>query len=227
MIRVLLADDQPLLREGLRLILERFEDIEVVGEVDDGTAAVTRSAELTPDVVLMDLRMPNGDGITATRALAATPQPRPAVIVLTTFDDDESVLEALRAGAVGYLLKDVRSEKLAEAIRVAARGETFLQPSVAAKVVAELQRVGAEQQTSPPPPVPDLTDREREVLRELAAGRSNREIARAVHLSEGTVKNHVTRIFEKLGVRDRVQAALRAREHGLVDGSGATRRPRR
>ncbi len=217
MIRVLLADDQPLLREGLRLILERFDDIEVVGEVDDGTTAVARSAELTPDVVLMDLRMPNGDGITATRALAATPQPRPAVIVLTTFDDDESVLEALRAGAVGYLLKDVRSEKLAEAIRVAARGETFLQPSVAAKVVAELQRVGAEKPQAPSPHVPDLTDREREILRELAAGRSNREIARAVHLSEGTVKNHVTRIFEKLAVRDRVQAALKARELGLAE----------
>lgn len=215
MIRVLLVDDQALFREGLHTLLSLHEDIEVVGEAGNGQEALAAAAALRPDVILMDLRMPVLDGVAATRLLRQT-LPDGRVIVVTTFDDDELVFDGLRAGAVGYLLKDVSSDKLVEAIRAAARGESFLQPSIAAKVLAEFSRLG--QTSAPPPPglVEPLSERELEILRLVAAGESNKEIAAALYITEGTVKNHVTNILGKLGVRDRTQAALRARELGLI-----------
>jgi len=215
MIRVLLVDDQALFREGLRILISLHEDIEVVGEAGDGQEALAVAAALRPDVILMDLRMPRLDGVAATRRLREA-LPAGRIIVVTTFDDDELVFEGLRAGAVGYLLKDVSSDKLVEAIRAAARGESFLQPSIAAKVLAEFNRLGPA-----PPPQPEaltepLSERELEILRRVAAGESNKEVAARLYITEGTVKNHVTNILGKLGVRDRTQAALRARELGLL-----------
>lgn len=215
-IRVLLVDDQALFREGLATLLSLWDDIDVVGEAGNGEEAVARGTELRPDVILMDLRMPVLDGVAATRQLRAV-APACRVIVLTTFDDDEHVFDGLRAGAVGYLLKDVSSEKLVEAIRATARGESFLEPSVAAKVVAEFSRMAPSAPTSAAASlVEPLSDRELEVLRMIGAGQSNREISAALFITEGTVKNHVTNILGKLGVRDRTQAALRARELGLI-----------
>ncbi len=212
MIRVLLVDDQALFREALATLLSVRNDIEVVGEAGNGSDALLRARELAPDVVLMDLRMPVLDGIAATRRLRAE-LPTARVIALTTFDDDEDVFAALRAGAVGYLLKDVSSTRLVEAIHAATRDESVLQPSVAAKVVARFARLPGDDVA---PPVVPLSERELDVLRLLAGGRSNREIAGALHLAEGTVKNHVTNVLGKLGARDRTQAALRARELGLL-----------
>jgi DNA-binding NarL/FixJ family response regulator len=214
-IRVLLVDDQALFREGLRTLLSLHEDIDVVGEASDGREALTAADTLRPDVILMDLRMPVLDGVAATRRLKESAHPA-RVIVLTTFDDDETVFDGLRAGAVGYLLKDVSSEKLVEAIRAAARGGSFLQPSIAAKVLAEFNRL--EERAAPPPPalVEPLSERELEIVRLVAAGDSNREIAARLYITEGTVKNHVTNILSKLGARDRTQAALMAREMGLI-----------
>lgn len=219
-IRVLLVDDQALFREGLRTLLSVQADLEVVGETGNGEEAVTAVATLHPDVVLMDLRMPVLDGVAATRRITERfPQTR--VIVLTTFDNDEYVFDGLRAGAVGYLLKDVPSARLFEAIRAAARGETFLQPSVAAKVVAEFNRMSAQTVSHVPANpqaelVEPLSERELEILRLLASGDSNREIANQLYITEGTVKNHVTNILGKLGVRDRTQAALKAKDMGLI-----------
>ena len=216
MIRLLLVDDQALFREGLHTLLSLHEDLQVVGEAGNGLEALAAADALRPDVVLMDLRMPVLDGVAATRRLLAA-HPTTRVIVVTTFDDDELVFDGLRAGAVGYLLKDVSSDKLVEAIRAAARGESFLQPSIAAKVLAEFNRL--ERQATPPPPAPlaePLSEREREILRLLAAGDSNKEIAAALFIAEGTVKNHVTNILGKLDARDRTQAALRGRELGLI-----------
>jgi DNA-binding NarL/FixJ family response regulator len=216
-VRVLLVDDQALFREALATLLSVRDDIEVVGEAGNGADALRRAAELTPDVVLMDLRMPVLDGIAATRRLRAE-QPAVRVIALTTFDDDEDVFAALRAGAVGYLLKDVSSARLVEAILAAARDESVLQPSVAAKVVARFAQMPVETvsgQNRKPLVVP-LSERELDVVRLLADGHSNREIAAALHLAEGTVKNHVTNVLGKLGARDRTQAALRARALGLL-----------
>ncbi|MBX3059275.1 MAG: response regulator transcription factor [Anaerolineae bacterium] len=215
-IRVLLVDDQALFREGLHTLLSVQADIDVVGEAGNGEEAVTAVANLQPDVVLMDLRMPVLDGVTATRRIMES-HPTTRVIVLTTFDNDEDVFDGLRAGAVGYLLKDVPSARLYEAIRAAARGESFLQPSIAAKVVAEFARMG----TRPSAPaqselVEPLSERELEILQHLAAGASNREIANTLYITEGTVKNHVTNILGKLGVRDRTQAALKAKDMGLI-----------
>jgi DNA-binding NarL/FixJ family response regulator len=214
MTRVLIADDQALFREGLRKVLEA-NGFEVVGEAADGEEAVRMAAEYAPDVVLMDLRMPVLDGVGATRRIAQNPR-APRIVVLTTFDDDASVFDALRAGALGYLLKDTQSVRLVEAVELAARGHAWLQPSVAAKVVSEFAR-------SPPAPGKrdvaadlGLSEREVAVLRELAGGVSNKEIAIALRIAEGTVKNHVTNIFGKLKVHDRTQAALRARELGLI-----------
>jgi DNA-binding NarL/FixJ family response regulator len=214
-IRVMLVDDQALFREGLRTLLSVHADLDVVGEAANGEEAVQRTKSLQPGVVLMDLRMPVLGGVEATRRVRAT-DPRCQVIVLTTFDDDEEVFDALRAGAVGYLLKDAPSEKLVEAIRAAARGESFLQPSIAAKVVAEFSRLSRARPVSRPALVEPLSDRECEVLRHLACGKSNKEIAVALDLAEGTVKNHMTNILGKLGALDRTQAALMARELGLV-----------
>jgi len=214
-IRILLVDDQPLFREGLRTLLSVHPDFEVVGEAANGLEAIRLVRLHLPSVVLMDLQMPVLDGVAATRSLHEE-RPDCRVIVLTTFDDDEMVFDGLRAGAVGYLLKDAPSEKLAEAIRVAARGETFLQPSVAAKVVAEFARLTKKAVVPPTSLVDPLSERELEILRLIAQGASNREIAGTLFLAEGTVKNHVTNILGKLEVRDRTQAALKAKESSLI-----------
>ncbi len=215
-VRVLLADDQALFREALATLLDVRAEIDVVGEAGNGAEALDRVAALRPDVVLMDLHMPVLDGIGATRRLRIE-QPDVRVLALTTFDDDEDVFSALRAGAVGYLLKDVSADRLVEALLAAARGESVLQPSVAAKVVARFARMPEDD--GPPRPQPlvvPLSERELDVVRLLAEGSSNREIAGALFLAEGTVKNHVTNVLAKLGARDRTQAALRARALRLI-----------
>ncbi len=210
----MLVDDQNLFREGLHTLLSSQSDMEVVGEAANGTEALQLADSSHPQVVLMDLRMPVLDGVSATRELHRS-QPDCRVIILTTFDDDENIFEGLRAGAVGYLLKDTPSQNLYQAIRAAARGESFLQPSVAAKVVAEFARL-----SSAPPKkaesLDELSDREMEIVRLLSRGLSNREIAEQLVITEGTVKNHVSSILSKMGVRDRTQAVLKARENGWV-----------
>lgn len=213
-IRIVLVDDQAMFREGLRTLLTTQPDFEVVGEAANGGEALRLCATCQPEVVLMDLRMPVLDGVAATRQLHAL-YPDVRVIVLTTFDDDEDIFEGLRAGALGYLLKDASSAKLFEAVRAAARGESFLQPSVATKVVAEFARL-VEQAPRAETPVEALSERELAVLRLVAQGASNKEIAAAFFIAEGTVKNHLTSILAKLEVRDRTQAALKARELGLL-----------
>jgi DNA-binding NarL/FixJ family response regulator len=215
MIRVLIADDQALFREALAALLTVQPGIEVVGEAADGREAVAAVARVRPDVVLMDLRMPVLDGVAATRQLRVD-HPAVRVLALTTFDGDDEVFPALRAGAVGYLLKDVSTQRLVEAVLAAARGESVLAPSVAAKVVARVAAMPDQDRPTRQPLADPLTGRELEILRHLAAGRSNREIAAAVFLSEGTVKNHVSSILAKLGARDRTQAALRASALGLL-----------
>ena len=214
-ITILLVDDQPLFREGLRTLLSVQPDLRVVGEAGDGEEAIKLCRTLKPAVVLMDLQMPVLDGVEATRRLRHE-QPDSRVIVLTTFDDDEMVFDGLRAGALGYLLKDAPSEKLAEAIRAAARGESFLQPSIAAKVVAEFARLTTKRSPPAQALIEPLSDREQEILALIATGATNREIGNQLFLAEGTVKNHVTNVLGKLGVRDRTQAALKAREMGLI-----------
>lgn len=214
-IRLLLVDDQALFREGLRTLLSVYPELSVVGEAANGEEALQQAEILRPDVVLMDLRMPVLDGVTATRRLKET-RPSSRVIILTTFDDDEYVFDGLRAGAVGYLLKDVSSEKLVEAIRTTARGESFLQPNIAAKLVAEFARMDETATPQAQQLVEPLSQRELEILALLAEGASNKEIAAELFIAEGTVKNHVTNILSKMGVRDRTQAALKAREMGLI-----------
>lgn len=214
-IRVLLVDDQALFREGLRTLLSIHPDIQVVGEAANGEEAVRSVKALQPRVVLMDLRMPVMGGVEATRRVRAV-DAHCQIIVLTTFDDDEDVFDALRAGAAGYLLKDGPSGKLVEAIRATARGESFLEPSITAKVVAEFNRLSNNRRPAIASLVEPLSERECEVLRHLAQGRSNKEIAVELGLAEGTVKNHMTNILGKLGVLDRTQAALKARELGLI-----------
>jgi DNA-binding NarL/FixJ family response regulator len=214
-IRILLVDDQKLMREGLRILLELEPDLEVVGEARNGEAALEAYAALAPDVVLMDVRMPGMDGVEATWRLHER-WPEARIIILTTFDDEEYIFEGLRAGALGYLLKDVSGEELAEAVRKVAAGGALIEPSVARKVLAEFARLApparAPQEGLPEP----LSERERDVLQLLALGLSNREIAERLALAEGTVKNYVTNILGKLGVRDRTQAAVRARELGML-----------
>jgi len=214
-INLLLCDDQALFREGLRTLLSVQPDFKVVGEAANGEEAVRLSVLLTPDVILMDLRMPVMDGVLATQRIHSV-TPKCKVIVLTTFDDDELVFDGLRAGAIGYLLKDVSSDKLFEAIRAADRGEYFLQPSITAKVMAEFSRLSR----LAPMPVESMADplspRELEILRMVATGASNREIAESLIIAEGTVKNHLTNILSKLNVRDRMQAVLRAKEYGII-----------
>jgi DNA-binding NarL/FixJ family response regulator len=214
-VRVLLADDQALFREALATLLGARPEVVVVGEAGNGAEALARSAELSPDVVLMDLHMPVLDGTAAIRRLRVE-QPGVRVLALTTFDDDEDVFAALRAGAVGYLLKDVSSELLVQALLAAVRGESVLQPSVAAKVIARFATLADESRPRPQPLLVPLSDRELGVVRLLAEGASNREIAATLFLAEGTVKNHVTNVLTKLGVRDRTQAALRARALDLL-----------
>jgi DNA-binding NarL/FixJ family response regulator len=214
-VRVLVVDDQALFREALATLLGARPEVEVVGEAGNGHQALERAAALQPDVVLMDLHMPVLDGIAATRRLTVE-QPGVRVLALTTFDDDEDVFAALRAGALGYLLKDVSSDRLVEAVLSAARGESVLQPSVAAKVVARFAQLDDVPRPRPQPLVVPLSDRELDVLRLLADGRSNREIAAALFLAEGPVQTHVTNVLGKLGARDRTQAALRARALDLL-----------
>lgn len=216
-VRVLLVDDQRLFRDGLATLLSVRPEVAVVGEAANGLEALERVAALRPQVVLMDLRMPVLSGVEAIRRLRIA-YPQVQVVALTTFDDDDDVFEALRAGAVGYLLKDVSAEVLVEAVRAAAKGESFLHPAVARKVVAEFSRLAEVGAPTPitDPPVETLSGRELQVLRLVAAGSSNKEIALALQLAEGTVKNHVTNVLGKLGVRDRTQAALQAKALGLL-----------
>jgi DNA-binding NarL/FixJ family response regulator len=213
-IRVLLVDDQLLFRDGLRKLLSVQRGLEVVGEAMNGVEALEVARRLNPDVVLMDLRMEVMNGVDATRSLHEQ-QPDCRVIVLTTFDDDEDVFAALRAGAIGYLLKDAPTDRLVEAIQLAHRGESFLQPSVAAKVVAEFSKGSSKDDDELEDLAELLSDRELSVLRHLVGGLSNKEIAKALHIAEGTVKNYMTSIMDKLGVQDRTQAALRAQAAGL------------
>ena len=223
MIRVLLADDQEMVRAGLRLILAAEPDIEVVGEAGDGLDAVAQARRLRPDVVLMDVRMPRMDGIEATRRLLDEPRAAGSrVVVLTTFDVDTHVYDALRAGASGFLLKNAAPEDLVRAIRAAAAGAGLIDPAVTRRVVEEFAR-GARP-AAPPPALNELTEREREVLVRVAAGDSNAEIAAALFVSEATVKTHVARILAKLGLRDRVQVVVFAYEHGIVAPGSASER---
>jgi DNA-binding NarL/FixJ family response regulator len=215
MIRILLADDQALFREALRTLISLQPDMEVVGEAADGEEALRIAQGVRPNVVLMDLQMPVMNGVTATRHLHAD-QPDCRVIALTTFGDDEYVFDCLRSGAVGYLLKDAPSETLFSAIRAAARGESFLQPSVTTRVLAEFTRLSDHRPANAAPLIEPLSEREREILRLIANGSSNREIADELFITEGTVKNHVTNILAKLDVRDRTQAALKARDLGFI-----------
>lgn len=240
MIRVILVDDQTLMRQGLQTLLELEPDLEVVGVAGNGREAIAAVERVRPDVVLMDVRMPEMDGVAATRILAER-FPAVGVIILTTFDDDEYVFEGLKSGARGYLLKDVSSEDLAEAVRAVAAGQVLIQPSIARKVVAEFSRLAASRDKetsrqagketrgraetssspSPGPSVPlssiePLTERELEVLRALAQGLSNKEIADRLVITEGTVKNHVSSLLGKLDVRDRTQAVLKAQALKLL-----------
>ena len=212
MIRVLLADDQRLVRSGFRMILRADPELEVVGEAGDGVEAVELAGALAPDVVLMDVRMPNLDGIEATRRITAAPDP-PRVLVLTTFDLDEYVYGALRAGASGFLLKDAPEEQLGAAIRVAADGGALFSPGVTRRLI---ERFAASADAGPPPDLGGLTSREVQVLRLVARGLSNAEIAGELVVSEHTVKTHVASILGKLRLRDRTQAVVAAYESGLV-----------
>jgi DNA-binding NarL/FixJ family response regulator len=215
-VRVLLADDQALFREGLETLLSVHKDIEVIGQASNGQEAIDLALKLRPDVILMDMQMPILNGIGATRRLKQS-MPDCRVIVLTTFDDKETIFDALRAGAVGYLLKDVGSAQLADSIRRTARGESILDPSVAAKVVAEFSRVSSLVTATNSEVLPEpLSEREVELLRLIASGSNNKEIAETLFITEGTVKNHITHILGKLSVRDRTQAALKAKELGLI-----------
>jgi DNA-binding NarL/FixJ family response regulator len=210
-IRVLVADDQPLVRSGFRMILEERDDIELVGEAADGVEAVQLARELDPDVVLMDIRMPNLDGVEATRRLVDAGT-RARVLVLTTFDLDEYVYAAVKAGASGFLLKDVQPAELVDAVRVVAAGNALFGPEATARLVARFSRAPA----GSPHSLDELTERELEILRLLATGLSNAELAGRLYLSETTVKTHVSSVLRKLGVRDRVQAVIAAYDAGLV-----------
>jgi DNA-binding NarL/FixJ family response regulator len=209
-IRLLLVDDQRLMRDGLRTLLDLEPDLEVAGEAENGEAGLAAYERLAPDVVLMDIRMPVLDGVEAIRRLKAA-DPGVRVIILTTFDDDAYVFDGLRAGALGYLLKDVSGSELAEAIRTVAAGGALIDPSVTRKVVAEFSRL-PRRDSQPRAALPErLSDRELDVLRLLSEGRTNRETAGSLHLPEGTAKNYVSNILAKIEARDRTQAALKAR----------------
>jgi DNA-binding NarL/FixJ family response regulator len=214
-IRVLIADDEAMVRGGFRMILESEDGIEVVGEADDGERAVRETARLRPDVVVMDIQMPGKDGVAATREIIGGPGNPPRVLVVTTFDIDEYVYEALRAGASGFLLKNSPPEELARAIRVLSAGESLLSPSVTRRLIEDVASRPRTPST-PPPEITELTDREREVLILVARGLSNAEIAERLVVAIGTVKTHVARLLMKLGLRDRVQAVVLAYESGLI-----------
>ena len=215
MIRVLIVDDQALVRAGFRMILEAESDMEVIGEAADGLEALTRVQELAPDVVLMDVRMPELDGIEATRRLLEQGADA-KVVMLTTFDMDEYVYEALRAGASGFLLKDVPPEQLVAGIRAVASGDALLAPSVTRRVIEEFVSRPPDAARKAPPQLDELTERELEVLKLMARGLSNAEIAKELFVSDTTVKTHVARILMKLRIRDRVQAVVFAYENGVV-----------
>ena len=220
MIRIVVVDDQPVVRGGLRTILEAQDDLEVVGEAADGLEAVEVVESLEPDVTLMDIRMPRLDGIAATARLVAA-RASTRVLVLTTYGLDEYVYEALRSGAAGFVLKTDAPERLVEAVRVVAAGDSLLAPEITNRLIARYLQ-GPAPNAPPPPALADLTGRELEVLEQVARGLSNAEIARALYVSEGTVKTHVARILGKLGLRDRVQAVVFAYETGVVTpGSGS------
>jgi DNA-binding NarL/FixJ family response regulator len=215
-IRVLIVDDQSLVRAGFRMILEAESDIEVVGEAADGADAVTAVSELAPDVILMDVRMPNVDGLEATRRLLGGAGAAPKVIVLTTFDTDDYVYEAIRAGASGFLLKSAPPEQLADGVRAVMAGDALLAPEITRRLLERfIERPPPG--TTTPPELEDLTPRELEVLRLIAEGRSNAEIAAELVLSEATIKTHVNHILTKLRLRDRVQAVALAYRSGLMD----------
>jgi DNA-binding NarL/FixJ family response regulator len=215
-IRIMLVDDQSLFREALRTLLSLQDGFEIVAEAENGERAVSLAKVHRPDVILMDLRMPVLGGVEATRKiLAANPANR--VVVLTTFEEDEEIFDAMRAGALGYLLKACSAEKLCEALRAAAKGTSVLEPSVAARMMAELNRLTVRGGKRAAQPLADpLSERELGVLKLLADGCSNKEIGVQLKITEGTVKNHMTNVLEKLGALDRTQAALRAREMGLI-----------
>ena len=220
-IRVLLADDQDIIRTGLTIILNHQADIEVIGQAADGLEAVEFAKRLHPDVILMDIKMPRLNGIQATRQIVAA-LPKTQIIILTTYDTDDWVFDGIRAGAIGYLLKDTSGDNLAEAVRGALRGESQIDPTVARKVLREFQQLTSRRSAAPQPVVEDeplerLTDREEEVLKLLAGGLANKEIAQQLSLSEGTVKNHISAILTKLHANDRTQAVLTALKRGLVD----------
>lgn len=215
MINVLVADDHALIRSGLAGMLGAQPDITIVGEVADGAEAVQRSGALRPDVVVMDIRMPKMDGIEATRRIRLAPDP-PRVLVLTTFDLDEYVYEALRAGAGGFLLKDAPPGQLAEAVRTVAAGESLLAPAVTKRLISRFLRVSPSPAAAARAAADRLTERELEVLLLVARGLSNQELAERLHLSDATVKTHVSRVLTKLDLRDRVQAVVYAYEHGLI-----------
>jgi DNA-binding NarL/FixJ family response regulator len=219
-IRVVIADDQPLVRAGLKMIIEVEPDIEIVGEAGDGDEAVRVARSTAADVVLMDVRMPRRDGIAATRLLVEGRSDAPRVLILTTFDLDEYVYEALRAGASGFVLKDLSPEQLVDAIRIVARGEALLAPVVTRRMIEQYVRRPPAPVRKAPRELEDLTPREREMLEYVAKGMSNAEIAAAAFVSEPTVKTHVARILMKLGLRDRVQVVVFAYEHGIAEPGG-------
>ncbi|MCJ8283278.1 MAG: response regulator transcription factor [Rivularia sp. ALOHA_DT_140] len=207
MISVILVDDQHLIRQGLKTLLELEPDLEIVGEAANGKEAVDLVAKIEPNVVLMDIRMPVMDGVAATREIK-NKFAQTKILVLTTFDDDEYIKAALQYGAMGYLLKDTPSEELAVAIRAIHRGYTQLGPGIVKKLLTQFPPITATQTSSPPASLAELTKREKEVLRLIATGANNREIAKKLYISEGTVKNHVTNILNRLELRDRTQAAI-------------------
>ena len=223
MIRLVIADDQALVRDGFCSILNREPDMEVVAEAADGAQAVAAVTRTRPDVALLDVRMPVMDGLQAGRRILAAPGP-PRVLMLTTFDADEYVYEALRSGASGFLLKDVRSGQLVEAVRTVAAGQSLLSPSITRKLIERFILAGPAAQ-EPPRELSDLTPREREVLLLIAEGLANAEIAARLYLSEATVKTHVNRLLAKLGLRDRVQAVVLAYESGIIKPGARTGRP--
>jgi DNA-binding NarL/FixJ family response regulator len=219
-IRVVIADDQAMVRQGFTVLLNAEPGIEVIGQAVDGREAVSKVAELGPDVVLMDIRMPELGGIEATRRITRTPGATVKVLVLTTFDLDEYVYEALRAGASGFLLKDASAGQLAEAVRVVAAGDALLSPNITKRLITEFSRTAGAPRTPLKERVGDLTERETEVLNLIAQGLSNAEIAARLVVAEQTVKTHVSRILVKLGLRDRTQAAVFAYETGLIRPTG-------